>query len=56
MGLGPQVSHQKGASHQTIRGLPRKTEKFLKFLLRLTFAVKARKAKETKEKIMEMGG
>jgi hypothetical protein len=31
-------------------GLPRKTEKILKFLLRLTFAAKARKAKE---KIME---
>jgi hypothetical protein len=36
--------------------LPRKTEKFLKFLLRLTFAAKARRAKETKGKIMEVGG
>jgi hypothetical protein len=56
MGPGPQASHQKGAFHQTRRGLPRKTEKFLKFVLRLTFAAKARRAKETKEKIMEIGG
>jgi hypothetical protein len=56
MGPGPQASHQKGASHQIRRGLPRKTEKFLKYLLRLTIAAKARRAKETKEKIMEIGG
>jgi hypothetical protein len=38
------------------KGPPTKNRKFLKFLLRLTFAAKARRAKETKEKIMEIGG
>jgi hypothetical protein len=46
MGPGPQASHQKGASHQTRRGAPTKNRKFL---LRFTFAAKARRAKESKE-------
>jgi hypothetical protein len=51
MGPDPQASHQKGPPTRP-EGPP--TRK--KFPLRLSFAAKARRAKETKEKIMERDG
>jgi hypothetical protein len=49
MGPGPQASHQKGASHQTRRGLPREKTYF-------TFELCGggkKSEEETREKIME---
>jgi hypothetical protein len=53
MGPGPQASHQKGASHQTRRGLPREK---ISFTFKLCGGGKKSEGKQGKDGDMEIGG